>query len=762
MSDIKKLMNIITEMGTCAGSVASVAMPIGGVQRRAKTNESGVCEMCKSDPCACQTHSDETDAASRKAPDAPKASTFGLWKNSVLAGAEQRDKKRAKSKVKESKSKEKIDEISSKLAGDYYGAATKKHVDKVGMRPNMYNRIEKDMGTKRKQGMDRAFDRITRDDKKVAEDANDKQSKLAELEQKLKRVQSMKGSIAAIGVQDLKRKIAKLKSELDVKENFGGGMRDRPGPEHKQFDMAESVNQGVAEGTESEKDQLAKKIRELLAAGKDREANQLRRKLNNLYNLEKNKQGVAEDAVYNSQYKSREDAIAYAKEKVKSFRDHFDGIEIWELPDGGFDVVHTMNSNGRNHVIKNGGKKIGTIYRKKLGSKSVDEMKYGAGQRKLNLAEEDLEEEQVLPRKKGKELFKKSKDRDIGKRPKDREITTKESSNYGDLDEYAGQDLVKGLKRAIKGKPSAQEVVRKHASDAGTAEHMRDLHRAMKSPAAAQFDKKAQREKQKLDRVNKTIHEDDNDQPIVKKKVNRKVNESFNWTKFFPSLKMSERMNLLETYLNVNKNLFESNDKTSVKQFLNLKKYSLNPSLKQKYLTILLGLVNDRVMILNDPEVVTVINKRENIYNVKKSDGTLAEYPSREIRENLVVETLFFDNSESYNKFRTMLGLSFDIGLADVNIEELLNKSVKEGSMKSATHKPEGPKFGGYWKGSDKGPPKPGQGVGACESVEMKEVAPPGKEDWIKKNKARFKKEYGSDKGERVLYATAWKNKGKK
>lgn len=38
----------------------------------------------------------------------------------------------------------------------------------------------------------------------------------------------------------------------------------------------------------------------------------------------------------------------------------------------------------------------------------------------------------------------------------------------------------------------------------------------------------------------------------------------------------------------------------------------------------------------------------------------------------------------------------------------------------------------------------------------INEVAPPGMEDWVKKNKERFKKEYGSDYKSK-LYATAWK-----
>lgn len=67
------------------------------------------------------------------------------------------------------------------------------------------------------------------------------------------------------------------------------------------------------------------------------------------------------ESEYQSQYKSKEQAIKYAKDRVKTFRDPEDGIEIWAMPDGGFDVVATMNSNGRNHCVTNGGKKLGTI-----------------------------------------------------------------------------------------------------------------------------------------------------------------------------------------------------------------------------------------------------------------------------------------------------------------------------------------------------------------------------------------------------------------
>jgi hypothetical protein len=41
---------------------------------------------------------------------------------------------------------------------------------------------------------------------------------------------------------------------------------------------------------------------------------------------------------------------------------------------------------------------------------------------------------------------------------------------------------------------------------------------------------------------------------------------------------------------------------------------------------------------------------------------------------------------------------------------------------------------------------------------EINEVAPPGKEGWVKANKDRFSKQYGKEKGMKVLYGKAWKD----
>jgi hypothetical protein len=52
---------------------------------------------------------------------------------------------------------------------------------------------------------------------------------------------------------------------------------------------------------------------------------------------------------------------------------------------------------------------------------------------------------------------------------------------------------------------------------------------------------------------------------------------------------------------------------------------------------------------------------------------------------------------------------------------------VDEGSMASAAHNSEGPKFGGYWKGTNPNPPKPGQGFGGCEESMEESMGPLGK-----------------------------------
>lgn len=61
-------------------------------------------------------------------------------------------------------STDEVNEISKKVAGNYYQAVVKKHIAKVGIKPKMYDRMEKDIGKKHKDGIDRAMTRLTKED----------------------------------------------------------------------------------------------------------------------------------------------------------------------------------------------------------------------------------------------------------------------------------------------------------------------------------------------------------------------------------------------------------------------------------------------------------------------------------------------------------------------------------------------------------------------------------------------------------------------
>jgi len=61
-------------------------------------------------------------------------------------------------------------------------------------------------------------------------------------------------------------------------------------------------------------------------------------------------------------FTTQKQALEYAKNRVKEHRDRLDGIEIWVMPNGTYEVNHTMNSSGRNWAIDRKGQFLSTIY----------------------------------------------------------------------------------------------------------------------------------------------------------------------------------------------------------------------------------------------------------------------------------------------------------------------------------------------------------------------------------------------------------------
>lgn len=152
-------------------------------------------------------------------------------------------------------------------------------------------------------------------------------------------------------------------------------------PEHsaKQKKLAQSFlsrMQGVAEEVKGGKDKEAMDIAKAnLATKHAREKESLSHK------HQREKEALKEEDISEAApFKTKEDAVKYAKEKVKSHRDTLDGIEI-HAHSGGFDVNHTSNSSGRNSLQKIGAKHVGTIYKEEvqLEEATVKTQKYSWG-----------------------------------------------------------------------------------------------------------------------------------------------------------------------------------------------------------------------------------------------------------------------------------------------------------------------------------------------------------------------------------------------
>ena len=154
----------------------------------------------------------------------------------------------------------------------------------------------------------------------------------------------------------------------------------------------------------------------------------------------------------------------------------------------------------------------------------------------------------------------------------------------------------------------------------------------------------------------------------------------FQWTDY-DGMSMSDRMMVAETFFSKNSNLFETNEQHSVDYFFSLKPHA--PALKEgtPYIAALLGMVNDRVVPLQAVEICTIVSKTGSEYKVRLSDGTITMFPNEYISKNMVAETFFFKDIDSYDQFRAAIFLKFSVDLVpqdQIKGIELLSDDISE------------------------------------------------------------------------------------
>lgn len=194
-----------------------------------------------------------------------------------------------------------------------------------------------------------------------------------------------------------------------------------------------------------------------------------------------------------------------------------------------------------------------------------------------------------------------------------------------------------------------------------------------------------------------------------------KNNKKLSWNDLPGHLTTDERADIFEQYV-LRGNLTESNDENSQENFQTLFNMSDRLVKDSDYFVVPLMLVNNRLVSLNEPEYLRFIRQEDHDI-VFDSDIGEKKYPYNLFRNTAMYHVFAFETCDSYDKFRTVVNLKFDYNLPE---------------FKSVDH-----------------------------PIKLSEVAPLDQEDWVRKNKERFIKQYGKERGTRILYATANKRSKK-
>ena len=151
----------------------------------------------------------------------------------------------------------------------------------------------------------------------------------------------------------------------------------------------------------------------------------------------------------------------------------------------------------------------------------------------------------------------------------------------------------------------------------------------------------------------------------------KKVPESggdkkIDWTDLDESLSINEKLNIFSEYYSAKgQTITESNDVNTVEYFSNLSSMSDKLTKNSKFLLVFLGLINNKIIKMKGPEEVIVLSKNDNVYEVKLKDGRVSEFPSSNIEGKIAAEPFFFNNQDSFDKFRTLLILKFNFTLPE-------------------------------------------------------------------------------------------------
>ena len=128
---------------------------------------------------------------------------------------------------------------------------------------------------------------------------------------------------------------------------------------------------------------------------------------------------------------------------------------------------------------------------------------------------------------------------------------------------------------------------------------------------------------------------------------------------------LEEKLSFFEEYSQCDVPLNESNDTNAVDYFFNLP--ADEPRKNTKAIIALMRLSFNKLFVCQDIAEYEIAAVKKDHLVIKLNDGYYAEFPSREIREKMIMHTFVFYTTEKFNQFRTAVKLKFNKDLPYVD-----------------------------------------------------------------------------------------------
>lgn len=168
------------------------------------------------------------------------------------------------------------------------------------------------------------------------------------------------------------------------------------------------------------------------------------------------------------------------------------------------------------------------------------------------------------------------------------------------------------------------------------------------------------------------------------------LSNGISWADLGESLSPEEKLSIIENHYSDN-SLSESNEPDASGYFQGLSDYGVDPVVSEKYIVAPLSLINNRLVMIDKPAVMTFVGQTPKAVKFQSADGQ-REYPLRSPTPGSVFKVFTFTDTTAYNQFRSAVSMRFDLSLPEVHDELSEGQALARPKMPGAGMTPATPK----------------------------------------------------------------------